>query len=390
MYRILCFVLLSVLLVMQAASAQSRTPARDPNAPQSAVAFGAATRATPGTEEAAQVFNQIMASGAAADPNLCAVVALPGPADSFTISFGIFNVIADRLDILIMNSFRAFEGQGLLHQSVFNTVPPPSGTLTVHYPPDETGKGPVVIGFTNFNQFESAAFRTDPDTYSDPDFGATVEDMDQTSIELVYSSDVPGSRRCQGTLVFDAALNASVANIVQVFPTQMVLVHVGYLNNLSGPPNPADIPTPFDSDATNMLISTGGVATPHDTGVLRFENRTSGSVIIEPGLRVTQVGFPPIQIWDKFLPITLAPGQNLVLAETEKPENFDTSDYGAQSSGSDYVVTGSVNGRTFSFTDTARALHGREDVGGSNETTPYKILGRIEVQAPALTMKGLQ
>jgi hypothetical protein len=42
--------------------------------------------------------------------------------------------------------------------------------------------------------------------------------MDQTTIELVYSSDVAGSRRCQGTLTFNAALNASIANIVQIFP----------------------------------------------------------------------------------------------------------------------------------------------------------------------------
>jgi hypothetical protein len=165
-----------------------------------------------------EVVDQVMAQQAPTDPNLCAVVVLPGPPDSFNIRFGLFNVVDDRLDVLIMNSFRAFEGQALLHQSVFDTVAPASGTLTVLYPPDEAGKGPAVLRFTEFTQFKSAAFSTDPDTYSDPDFGATVLDMDQTSIELVYSSDVPGSRRCQGTLKFDAVLNASIANIVQVFP----------------------------------------------------------------------------------------------------------------------------------------------------------------------------
>jgi hypothetical protein len=165
-----------------------------------------------------RMVDQIMASGTAADPNLCAIVVLPGPADSFNIRFGLFNVAADRLDVLVMNSFRALEGQALLHQSVFDTTAPASGTLTVLYPLGEAGKGPVVLRFTNFNQFDSAAFSTDPDTYDNPDFGATVLDMDQTVIELVYSSDVPGSRRCQGTLLFDAALNASIANIVQVFP----------------------------------------------------------------------------------------------------------------------------------------------------------------------------
>jgi hypothetical protein len=161
---------------------------------------------------------QAIAQQDATDPNLCAILVLPGPPDSFTIRFGLFNVIDDRLDVLIMNSFRAFEGQALLHQSVFDTVAPASGTMTVLYPPVEAGQGPAVLNFTAFTQFKSAAFNTDPDTYSDPDFGATVLDMDQTVIELVYSSDVAGSRRCQGTLTFHAALNTSIANIVQVFP----------------------------------------------------------------------------------------------------------------------------------------------------------------------------
>jgi hypothetical protein len=218
MNRAVCFVLLSVLLMMQAASAQKPTPAQDPNGPQSAGALGAVTRAVPGAESMGWIADQAMVQQDATDPNLCAILVLPGPADSFNIRFGLFNVADDRLDVLIMNSFRAFQGQALLHQSVFDSVAPASGTLTVLYPPDEAGQGPVVLRFTEFTQFKSAAFSTDPDTYSDPDFGATVLDMDQTSIELVYSSDVPGSRRCQGTLVFDAALNASIATIVQVFP----------------------------------------------------------------------------------------------------------------------------------------------------------------------------
>jgi hypothetical protein len=160
-------------------------------------------------------------------------------------------------------------------------------------------------------------------------------------------------------------------------------VYVGYLNNLSGPPKPADIPTPFDSDTTTMLISTGGVDTRHDTGVLRFENRTGVSVIIDRGLRVTTEQ-RVFQLWDSFLPLALAPGQNLVLAETGiGEENFDTSNSGL---GMTPVVSGSVNGRTFAFTDTARVLLGREDAGGSNETTPYQVLGRIEVQVPVVTM----
>lgn len=226
MKRTIFLVLLSVLLVAQAAWAQKRTRVRDPNAPISAVppgattmaSPGAATKAVPGAEIAEWVFGQTMAIHAQTDPNLCAIVVLPGPASSFNIRFGVFNVAADRLDFMIMDSFRALDGESLLHESVFDTVAPPSGTLTVHYPSGVPGKGPVVLGFSDFTQFESAAFSTDPDTYDNPDFGATVLDMDETVIELAYSSDMQDSLRCRGTLKFDPALNTSIANIVQVFP----------------------------------------------------------------------------------------------------------------------------------------------------------------------------
>jgi hypothetical protein len=218
MKRTIFFVLLSVLLVAQAAWAQKRTRVQDPNAPVSALTAGAAIKTVPGAEIAHWVFGEATANQSLSDPNLCAIVVLPGPATSFNIRFGVFKVAADRLDFLIMDSFRALKGQSLLHQSVFDTVAPPSGTLAVLYPPDQLGKGPVVLGFTDFTQFESAAFSTDPDTYDDLDFGATVLDMDQTVIELVYSSALQGSLRCRGTLKFDPALNTSIANIVQVFP----------------------------------------------------------------------------------------------------------------------------------------------------------------------------
>ena len=46
------------------------------------------------------------------------------------------------------------------------------------------------------------------------------------------------------------------------------------------------------------------------------------------------------------------------------------------------MVHGSVNGRKFSFTDTARILLGREEAGAKdiNETTHYQIFGRIDAQ----------
>jgi hypothetical protein len=175
----------------------------------------------------------------------------------------------------------------------------------------------------------------------------------------------------------------ALATLVSV--VSEVIVYVGYLDNYRGDRNPAETPTPFDPDAVTILISTGGVDTQHDTGVIRFENRTDGPVIIDPGLQVTtEQGV--FQLWDSFLPIILTPDQNLVLAETEN-FNFDTSDSGL---GSDPVVSGSVNGRAFAFTDTARVLLGREEAGAHNvnETTPYQVLGRIDGQVSAITTRA--
>jgi subtilisin family serine protease len=177
----------------------------------------------------------------------------------------------------------------------------------------------------------------------------------------------------------------ALATLVSAAPG--VIVYVGYLDNVHGTQNPVDIPTPFDPDAQTILISTGGVDTLHDTGVIRFENRTEVPVIIDSGLQVI-CAQGIFQLWDSFLPITLAPGQNLVLAETTNA-NFETSSCGLAL---DPVVSGSVNGRAFTFTDTARVLLGCEDGSARdlNETTPYQVLGRIDGQGSVLTTRASQ
>lgn len=152
-------------------------------------------------------------------------------------------------------------------------------------------------------------------------------------------------------------------------------VYVGYYDNLSDY-DPAAVPVPFDSDATTTLISSGNLSTPHDTGVIRLYNSTPDPVVIDAGLKVTTPN-GPFQLWDSYLPFTLNPGQNLVLAETQN-YNFDSSDYAYQSGFADPIVSGSVNGVPFSFTDTQRILYGHEDNAGQGyggETTPYGFIG---------------
>ncbi len=212
-----------------------------------------------------------MTNQAQTDPNLCAIVVLPGPASSFDIRFGIFNVAADHLDFLIMDSFRALGGESLLHQSVFGTIAPPSGTLTVHYPSGVPGKGPVVLGFTGFTQFESAAFNTDPDTYDNPDFGATVLDLDQTVIELVYASDVSGGLRCQGTLKFDPTLNASIANIVQVSTVSIDPVVDGSIRDGLDFPKDGTPDTVLENSVVQVLNVERAVQPFEDRGIIEFD-----------------------------------------------------------------------------------------------------------------------
>lgn len=157
-------------------------------------------------------------------------------------------------------------------------------------------------------------------------------------------------------------------------------IYVGYLNNLSGAPDPEDIPTPFDPDATTTLVSSGDSTTPHDTGVLRFENDCPLDVTVDfaavvlasfDGSAVTVTTLNLSSEWG--LSRTVAPGENLVLAETVN-FNFDTSDFGLFL---DPVVILKIDGIQHVFVDTDRVLLGHEEIGNTPETTPYHLLGSV-------------
>ena len=165
---------------------------------------------------AKSVYQQVSSTrtGVGSGP-LCAIAVIPGPAGNFNIRFGVFNTTGgNTLDVLIVDSFFSLGGSSLLHESVFGAAPPPGGTLAVEYPGAVSGKGPVVVSFTGFDSLESVAFNTDPDTYDNPAFGATVADMDRTHLEAVFSNGL----RCAGTLAFHAGFNASIATLTQTSP----------------------------------------------------------------------------------------------------------------------------------------------------------------------------
>ena len=101
---------------------------------------------------------------------------------------------------------------------------------------------------------------------------------------------------------------------------------------------------------------------------------SSVSVTIGPFVAAF-VGNTLYQPWGLLAPLILAPGQNLVLAETTN-FNFDSSD---PVLAANPMVFGAVNNMAFGFTDVRRVLYGHEDAGNSTETTPYNLIGSVQV-----------
>jgi hypothetical protein len=112
----------------------------------------------------------------------------------------------------------------------------------------------------------------------------------------------------------------SLASIIQPASAGQVIAYVGHLHNLSGQPDADVTPQPCDMVATTRatLISTGDVATRHDTGVIWFENCSSVSVIINQ-LHVATEKEDAFKEWGESLPrLVLDPNSNLVLAEASQ------------------------------------------------------------------------
>jgi hypothetical protein len=211
---LITFIVLVVAGALLAATVASGGPAsssaRDKNTKVSAKAKRTADAL------AKSVYQQVSSTRTEAAPgDLCAIAVIPGPAGSFNIRFGVFNTTGgNTLDDLIVDSFFSLGGSSLLHESVFATAPSPGGTLAVEYPGAVSGKGPAVLSLTGMDSLESIAFNTDPDTYDNPAFGATVADMDRTRLEAVFSDGL----RCAGSLAFNAGFNASIAFLTQTSP----------------------------------------------------------------------------------------------------------------------------------------------------------------------------
>jgi hypothetical protein len=146
--------------------------------------------------------------------DLCAIAVIPGPGASPDIRLFIVNLVTDDIGFANVDPFLALGAQSLIVESVFDPTPPAGGTLTVAYPATGGGLGPAVLSFTGFGLLQAAAFNLDPDTYDNPNFAASVLDMNRTIVEVAYD----GGRRCRGALAFNNTANASVAFITQTSP----------------------------------------------------------------------------------------------------------------------------------------------------------------------------
>jgi len=189
-------------------AAAADTGASDPNLRTAVERFSA-------DRQARQVFDQLIFRDLAAPGDACALVVLPGPVDGFNIRLTIFNLIRETLAFTEVNTFAALGNASVLIESVFSPAAPAGGTIEVLYPTTTPGKGATILGTTDFGLLETVSFNLDPDSYDDPAFGATVEQMNGTVIQVVYN----GARRCSGTLTFDAALGTSMAFLTQTSAT---------------------------------------------------------------------------------------------------------------------------------------------------------------------------
>ena len=110
-----------------------------------------------------------------------AVAWIVGPGTSYDIKVNIKNLASGRirfvsLSVLLCKTATRerliIDGDG-----VFSIIPPPNGTVTVYSPNTINEVPDVVIEFTSFDNGETAQFNLDPDTFANPDYGATVSEM---------------------------------------------------------------------------------------------------------------------------------------------------------------------------------------------------------------------
>lgn len=188
-------------LLPLAAHADSNPPSGSEGARSTATASGIQTKGA------------ALGTAARRNKRVCAIAFLLGPASSTDTTMAIGNLLTAQIGNATIDPFRALGGKGLVIDSAV-ALGPDGGATTVLYDADGGGRGPLVLGFTSFNQDDLAIIGMDPDTYGDDGFTATVRQLNRTRIEVAYLNGV----RCAGELAFDAGENSSIAELVQTSP----------------------------------------------------------------------------------------------------------------------------------------------------------------------------
>lgn len=125
-------------------------------------------------------------------PGAVAYAWIQGPSTSFNIKVNVMNALPGKqIRFVELNPLIAKTGGNerliIDDYGVFSLVAPPGGTIDALYPTGTALPG-AMVEFTGFDNGEVAAFNLDPDTFSNPSYGATVSEM-QSSLIKVWFSD---------------------------------------------------------------------------------------------------------------------------------------------------------------------------------------------------------
>lgn len=132
----------------------------------------------------------------------------PGPASSFSITLMIRNDSEVEVTNIVLDLFECLDGDALVAEIVFSA---PSSTSVLY--PQGYGRGPIVASFQGFSPGELVSLSFDPDTYENPNFGATVGDMAGARIGVVFSDGSKGVGVFRGNLE-----GATVAEVLESSP----------------------------------------------------------------------------------------------------------------------------------------------------------------------------
>lgn len=160
-----------------------------------------------------------------AAPSLGAViVSMPGPLNSTDILYSISNTGPEDVTSIEFDLTTAALPNLVIDTAppeIFNEVAPAGGTIT--YGGNNAAATIFTVNFTSFNGGDSSEFNWDPDTASDPLFGAQVGDLAGVTVTINLS----GGGKIVGTMVEDANGNLVLRPGVNAVPEPATLAIFG-------------------------------------------------------------------------------------------------------------------------------------------------------------------